>query len=311
MPFILFFCLGVIGSACARPRQTRASPTRHMQTSDDDCAVYDKDTLYDVEPLRSTVAPSYLDALPRELVSLVAVHVARSDTDALGGLASVLAHARQSIAATRIPLPWFAKHMTASLDQASQLAKALGAHGIDDIADRARRCVILAYIDWIAASAPTDVPDAMMAAAALVAMAESARDLAHLCRLVVESVETCHRGIFADGIPISGLGAHLPPSFHFCSVRSICRLESSVLCRMIKEHAAVCDGALDGQYLRRWMDGAVDAAAKRRCPGAFVVAPEMMPRFSDLFAIDGARVATMGANDGDNFCLAGRLRPLW
>ncbi|AVK77099.1 hypothetical protein pmac_cds_411 [Pandoravirus macleodensis] len=281
--------------------------------NDDDNVDYDGDdgdALYGPVSPQSSTASSYLDALPRELVSLVAVHVARSDTNALDSLVSVLAHARQSIAATRIPLPWFAKRTTAPLDRASQLAKALGARGIDDIADRARRCVISAYIDWIAASAPTNVPDAMMAAAALVATAESARDLGHLCRLMVEPMEMCHRGIFADGIPISGLGAHLPPSLQFCSVRSICRLESSVLCRALDKHMAVCDGALDGQYLRRWMDDAIDTVAKNRCPGAFVVAPEMMPRFSDLFAIDGARVATMGADD-DGFCLAGRLRPLW
>lgn len=309
MPFYFFLFSPLFATA----RSGRHRCSRHPmdeRTNDDNVVCDDDDTLYEVEPPRSSPSPSYLDLLPRELVSLVAVHVARSDTSALDGLASIATHARRSIAAARVPLPWLPQHSSATLERLSHLAKALGARGIDDIADRARRCVVLAYIDWVAASAPADVPDAVMAASALVATAESIADLGHLCRLVVGSAETCRRtpkGCLA----ISGLGARLPPSQRVCSGRNICELELSVVSRIIDApHMAERDGVLDGCSLRRWMDDAIDAAAKKRCPGAFAVAPEVMPRFSDLFAVDGACVVVAGAYDA-GFCLAGQLRPLW
>ncbi|WBR14666.1 hypothetical protein pkur_cds_492 [Pandoravirus kuranda] len=274
---------------------------------------HDDDGLYDdIEaPQASLASSSYFDMLPRELVSLVAVHVARSDTSALGGLASIATHARQSIAATRVPLPWLPRCPTATLDRVSQLAKALGACGIDDIADRARRCVILAYIDWVAASARDDVPDAVMAAGALVGAAQSITDLTHLCRLVVGCAETCRRGRPVGGIPISGLGAQLTPSqLRDYAGRSICKIDHSVLRRMIDAYAGECNGVPAACALRRWMDDAIDAAAKKRCPGAFAVAPEAMPRFSDLFAIDGARATFAGTIDFE-FFLVGQLRQRW
>nr|UDO47504.1 hypothetical protein [Pandoravirus massiliensis] len=318
----LLFFLVLVSCWAARalaifPHRRRTQPTHtHATVSPMDQTKVDAihpggTSLYDADTWRTTPAgASYLDTLPHELVSLVATHVAHSDVGALNSLASTLAHGqRQAVAATPISWPWLVRGKTAPLDRTSRLAEALGVRGINEIADRARHCVLLAYVDWVTADVPADVPVARMAAAALVSKAESASDVAHLCRLVLGRAEACRSQDFASETPISGLGAP-GAGTGARPARIIHRLDSTILCRITKEHGETPVGsALDGRSVRRWMDDAIDTAAKRRYPGAFVVAPEMMPRFSDLFAVDAACVAIR--HDYEEIYLAGRLRPLW
>lgn len=271
----------------------------------------DDDDLYeDVLPPPVATEPSYLDALPSELASLVVVDVARADVAALGRLTRTLPRAAAIAASTPVRLPWAPWAPMVRLSEAARLSEALGARGLDDAGARARRCVLLAYIDWVAADASLDVPTAAMAARALVAAAQT-MDEPNLLRLVAGSDDDDQRPCRvadAAALPVSGLGAPFMPSSAPCAGRIVHTVDSATLERLVEASLSSRTGRIDGRALVRWMDDAIDARARQRCPGAFVAAPAAMPRFSDLFAVDAARIAF--DNDGLSY-LVGRLRPRW
>lgn len=274
----------------------------------------DHDDLYeDVLAPPATDEPSYLAALPPELASLVVTDVARSDIAALERLARAVPAMAAIAATTPIRLAWAPTAPTVRLPEAMRLARALGARGIDDAAPLARRCVLLAYLDWVAAGVPLDAPAAAMAARALIASARG-MDEAGLVRLIVGprgdgGGQACRMVAGPIAVPVLGLGAPFEPRASGpCLDRIIHPIDPATMDRLVE--VSLAGGGIDGRAVSRWMDDATDVRARERCPGAFIAAPAAMPRFSDLFAVDGARIL-LGSGGDSNYYLAGRLRPRW
>ncbi|AVK74511.1 hypothetical protein pqer_cds_89 [Pandoravirus quercus] len=267
------------------------------------------DDLYeDVLTPPTTDEPSYLAALPPELASLVAADVARSDIAALERLTRAVPAMAAVAATTPVRLTWASTAPTVRLPEAARLAQALGARGLDDIALLARRCVLLAYVDWVATSVPLDAPAAAMAARALVASAQGMSEPG-LLRLIVGQQgdgQTCPMAA-GSFVPVLGLGAPFDAS-EACLGRIIHPIDSATMNRLVE--VSLAGHGINGRAVSRWIDNAVDAYARQQCPGAFIAAPAAMPRFSDLFAIDGARI-TLGSGGDNNYYLVGRLRPRW
>lgn len=256
-------------------------------------------------------APSYLSTLPPELASLVATDVARTDVAALERLARAAPQIGTVVATTPVRLAWAPAAPTVRLPEAARLAQALGARGLDDTALLARRCVLLAYIDWTAAGAGA-TPASAMLVRAWVARAQ-ATDEPGLLRLIVgpgEGAPFCRRAAEQLSAPVAGLGVPFDAlTAQPCPGAPIHTIDPATMDRLIEVSLVGNDG-IDGRVIAHWMDDAIGARAREQCPGAFAVAPAAMPRFSDLFAIDYARIVS-GSGADDNYYLVGRLRPRW
>lgn len=289
-----------------------------MNLTDADDGLYDglyddlyDDDLYEDVLAPAPAAPSYLSALPPELASLVATNVARTDIAALERLTRAAPGISTVVATTPVRLAWAHAAPTVRLPEAARLAQALGARGLDDTALLARRCVLLAYIDWTAAGANA-TPASAMLARAWVARAQG-MDEPGLLRLIVgppEDARSCRRAAERLSAPVAGLGAPFGAlAAQPCLGTPIHAIDPAMMDRLIEVSLAGADG-IDGRVIARWMDDAIGARAREQCPGAFAVAPAAMPRFSDLFAIDYARIVSGSGADG-NYYLVGRLRPRW
>ncbi|AGO83524.1 hypothetical protein psal_cds_96 [Pandoravirus salinus] len=268
------------------------------------------DDLYeDVLAPPGTLAPSYLAALPPELASVVAAEVARADVTALERLVGAVPTIGAVVATTPVRLAWGPGAPTVRLPEAARFAQALGARGIDDAALLARRCILLAYVDWTATDVPVDALAGVMAARALVASAQG-MDESRLVRLIVGpqsegAGQACRMAVDGSSVPITDLGAPFDPLAEACPGRIIHPIDPATMDRLVE--VSLAGNGIDGRAIARWMDDAIGAHARQRCPGAFVAAPAAMPRFSDLFAVDGARIIL----SNNNYYLAGRLRPRW
>nr|UMO79107.1 hypothetical protein [Pandoravirus belohorizontensis] len=288
-----------------------------MNLADADDDLYDNlyddlyDDLYEDVLAPPPAAPSYLSMLPPELASLVATDVARGDVAALERLTRAAPEIGGVVATTPVRLAWAHAAPTVRLPEAARLAQALDARGLDDIALLARRCVLLAYIDWTAAGASA-TPASAMLARAWVASAQ-AMDEPGLLRLIVgpsEGAQFCRRAAGQLSAPVAGLGEPFEAlAAQPCPGAPIHAIDPAMMDRLIEVSLAGADG-IDGRVIARWMDDAIGARAREQCPGAFAVAPAAMPRFSDLFAIDYARIVS-GSGADDNYYLVGRLRPRW